>query len=131
MTADGESRSRAVLRSLQTAIDSRDPGELLSLFADEPAMLIGTSGDGRTPATRRDYLTAVATQPERLFWDWREVVPFYETTDVIGFAGFGDVVVTSEEGEWRAPIRATLLAVETSNGWRIKQFHGSIPANFS
>ena len=120
-----------MLRSLQAAIDSRDPDTLLSLFADEPAMLIGTSGDGRTPATRRDYLTAVATQPDRLYWDWQEVIPFYETEDAIGFAGFGDVVVISEEGEWRAPIRATLLAVERRDGWRIKQFHGSIPANVS
>ena len=94
-------------------------------------MLIGTSGDGRTPQTRRDYLTAVATQPERLYWDWHEVIPFYETEDVVGFAGFGDVVVASEEGDWRAPIRATLLASDTGNGWRIKQFHGSIPAGFS
>ena len=92
-------------------------------------MLIGTSGDGRTAASRKDYLTAVATQPERLFWDWREVIAFYETEEVIGFAGFGDVVVISDEGESRAPIRATLLAVETSDGWRIKQFHGSIPAD--
>lgn len=131
MTSHGESRGRAVLRSLQAAIDSRDPDELLTLFDDEPSMLIGTGGDGRTPASRRDYLTAVATQPERLYWDWHEVIPFYETEDVIGFAGFGDVVLTSEEDEWRAPIRATLLAVETANGWRIKQFHGSIPATFS
>lgn len=131
MTSDGESRSRAVLAALQAAVDSRDPDSLLSLFADEPAMLIGTSGDGRTPAARRDYLTAVATQPERLRWDWHEVIPFYETPGAIGFAGFGDIVVVDDEGERRAPIRATLLAVETSDGWRIKQFHGSIPSNLS
>src|SRR3954447_19928676 len=120
MTSDAVSRGTAVLAALQAAVDSRDPDQLWILFDDEPSMLIGTSGDGRTPATRRDYLTAVATQPERLHWDWHEVIPFYETDDVIGFAGFGDVGVTSEEGEWRAPIRATLLAVETGNGWRIK-----------
>jgi SnoaL-like protein len=131
MTSDGESRARAVLCLLQAAVDSRDPHELLTLFEDEPAMLIGASGDGRTPALRKDYLTAVASQPERLFWDWHEVVGFYETEDVIGFAAFGDIVMVSEEGESRAPIRATLLAIETSGGWRIKQFHGSIPANFS
>jgi len=131
MTPDAESRSRAVLAVLQAAVDSRDPDVLLQLFGDEPAMLIGTSGDGRTPATRREYLTAVATQPERLSWEWQEVTPFFETTDVIGFAAFGDVVVTDEEGERRAPIRATLLAAETSAGWRIKQFHGSIPSSVS
>jgi hypothetical protein len=131
MTSDGESRGRIVLAALQAAVDSRDPDQLLILFDDEPSMLIGPSGDGRTPETRRDYLTAVATQPERLYWDWHEVIPFYETEEAVGFAGFGDVVVTSDEGDQRAPIRATLLAVETGHGWRIKQFHGSIPANFS
>src|SRR4051794_14941194 len=131
MTSDAESRSRDVLLALQVAVDSRDPEQLLQLFGDEPAMLIGTGGDGRTPATRREYLTAVATQPARLSWDWQEVTPFFETAGVIGFAGFGDIVVVDNEGERRAPIRATLLALETSTGWRIKQFHGSIPSSFS
>jgi hypothetical protein len=30
-------------------------------------------------------------------------------------------------GEMRAPIRVTVLAVETPDGWRLRQFHGSIP----
>src|SRR3954447_4648423 len=131
MTSDGEARGRAVLRAIQTAVDSRDADELLQLFGDEPAMLIGTGGDGRTPATRRDYLTAVATQPGRLLWDWREVIPFYETDELVAFAGFGDIVVTDDIGQRRAPIRATVMAVETDTGWRIRLFHGSIPSDFS
>src|SRR3954464_14689873 len=116
MTSDGESRSRAVLQALQTAVDSRDADELLQLFSDEPAMLIGTGGDGRTPETRREYLTAVVTQTERLFWDWREVIPFHETDELIAFAAFGDIVVTDEKDQRRAPIRASVLAVEVSSG---------------
>src|SRR4051794_3133171 len=113
MTSDGESRGRAVLQALQTAVDSRDANELLRLFDDGPAMLIGTGGDGRTSATRREYLTAVATQAGRLLWDWREVIPFYETDEMVAFAGFGDIVVTDDVGQRRAPIRATVMAVET------------------
>ena len=131
MTSDGESRSRAVLDALQAAVDSRDPDTLMQLFGDEPAMLIGAGADARTSAARREYLTAVATQPERLSWDWREIIPFFESSDVIGVAGFGEIVVADEEGERRAPFRATVLAVETDAGWRIKQFHGSIPSTFS
>src|SRR3954471_18808165 len=131
MTSDAEGRSRAVLLALQAAVDSRDPDELLQLFSDEPAMLIGAGGDGRTPASRREYLTAVATQPGRLSWDWHEVTPFFEAAGAIGFAGFGEIVVVDDQGERRAPIRATLLAVETSAGWRIKEFHGSIPSSLS
>ena len=131
MTSNGETRSRAVLQALQTAVDSRDAEQLLRLFGDEPAMLIGTGGDGRTPETRRAYLTAVATQPERLHWDWREVIPFYETDESIAFAAFGDIVVTDESDQRRAPIRATVLADETATSWRIRLFHGSIPSSFS
>jgi uncharacterized protein (TIGR02246 family) len=131
MTSNGETRSRAVLRTLQTAVDSRDANELLQLFGEEPAMLIGTGGDGRTPDARREYLTAVATQPERLHWDWREVIPLYETDELIAFAAFGDIVVTDEKAQRRAPIRATVLAVETASEWRIRLFHGSIPSSFS
>jgi SnoaL-like domain len=120
-----------VLTALQAAVDSRDADVLIRLFDPESAMLIGTGGDGRTPSARRDYLTAVATQPERLRWDWDEVIPFYETIDIIGFAAFGDIVVTDDDGERRAPFRATLLAAHTSDGYRIRQFHGSIPSTLA
>jgi SnoaL-like domain len=131
MTSDGETRGRAVLRALQTAVESRDADQLQQLFDDEPAMLIGTGGDGRTPETRREYLTAVATQPARLLWEWSEVIPIYETDEFVAFASFGDIVVTDDLGERRAPIRATVMAVETEVGWRIRLFHGSIPSDFS
>src|SRR4051794_30321246 len=131
MTSDGETRGWAALGALQAAVDSRDADQLQGLFGDEPAMLIGTGGDGRTPETRRAYLTAVATQPARLRWDWGEVIPFYETDDLVTFAAFGDIVVTDEEGERRAPIRATVMAAESETGWRIRLFHGSIPSEFS
>src|SRR5438445_11804386 len=128
MTSDAVSRGTAVLAALQAAVDSRDPDQLWILFDDEPSMLIGTSGDGRTPETRRAYLTAVATQPERLHWAWREVIPFYETDESIAFAAFGDIVVTDESDQRRAPIRATVLADETATSWRIRLVHASIPS---
>src|SRR3954451_10805824 len=98
MTSDAESRSREVLLALQVAFDSRDPDKLLLLFGDEPAMLIGTGGDARTTAGRRGYLTAAAPHPTPLRWDWQAVTPFFEGAGVIGFAGFGDIVVVDEEG---------------------------------
>jgi hypothetical protein len=33
-------------------------------------VLIGSAGDGRDTDGVRAYLTAVATQPESLRWDW-------------------------------------------------------------
>ena len=127
MSADGVGRARSVLEALQDAVDSRDPERLIGLFAD-PAVLIGTSGDGRDRAGLRSYLTEVATQPESLRWDWHDVVPFHDEPDVLAFAAFGDVVVSDGSTEQRAPIRASLVAAPVDGGWRIKHFHGSIPS---
>ena len=121
--------AQTVLRELQSAVDARDPAALISLF-DDPAVLVGTGGDGRNREALRRYLTAVATQPESLRWEWNEVVPFHHGEGVLGFAGFGDVVVSDGSGERRAPIRVTILAVETPDGWRLREFHGSIASDF-
>src|SRR3954466_1918236 len=112
MTSAAVTRARAVLDDLQPGVDSRDTDRLHQLF-DEPAILIGTGGDARNGDAVRGYLTAVATQDASLRWQWDEIVPFYEDAMTIGFACFGDIVVTDANGERRAPIRASLLAVET------------------
>jgi hypothetical protein len=75
----------------------------------------------------RRYLIAVATQPGSLRWDWQEVVPFHHDESSLGFAAFGEIVVSDGTTEQRAPIRATLFAVQSPDGWRLRQFHGSIP----
>ena len=129
MHADGTADARAVLAMLQASVDGRDPDALIALF-DEPAVLIGTAGDGRDTDGVRRYLTAVATQPESLRWDWTDIVPFHDEGECLGFAAFGDIVVGDDGAERRAPIRLTLFAVRTSEGWRIRQFHGSIPSDF-
>ena len=85
-------------------------------------MLIGTSGDGRTRGGLVGYLTAVSSSnPFR--WEWSEIVPFFQNGASLGFAAFGEIV----SGDARVPVRATLFAVETPNGWRLREFHGSIP----
>jgi hypothetical protein len=121
--------ARSILDVLQARVDGRDPEALVALF-DEPAVLIGTAGDGRDREALRRYLTAVATQPESLRWEWAEIVPFHQSAGALGFAAFGEIVVSSASGEQRAPIRATLFAVETPDGWKLRQFHGSIPSDF-
>ena|SRR5438552_5483059 len=129
MAADPSDDARAILGTLQAAVDARDGDALVALF-DEPAVLIGTAGDGRTPDALRRYLTAVATQPESLRWEWGQIVPFHQSGGALGFAAFGEIVVSDGSDERRAPIRLTLLAVQTTEGWRIRQFHGSIPSDF-
>ena len=106
--------------------DATAPAALLEFFED-PAVLIGTAGDGRTPEAREAYLEAVTTQPGAVRWDWRETVLFFESADAVGFAAFGDVVLVDDTQELRAPIRGTFFAVRVNGGWRLRQFHGSIP----
>lgn len=115
----------AVLRTLQELIDARDLDGLLDFF--DGGVLIGSSGDGRDRDGVRVYLDAVVQQPGGLRWEWAEVVPFYSTRDVLGFAAFGDVVLVENDSEWRKPIRMTGLAVRNGGRWRLRQFHGSIP----
>ena len=110
--------AHAVLSAIQGAVDSRDPERLAALF-DEQAVLIGTAADARDRDAVVAYLANVAEQGGKLRWDYDDVVEFHRDGDALGFAGFGEVVL----GDFRAPFRATILAV---NG-RIRSFHGSIP----
>ena len=125
MVADWRANARSVLDELQAKVTARDlPG--LRRFFEEPAVLIGTAGDGRTPEAREAYLEAVVAQRAAVLWEWRETLLFYEATDAFGFAAFGDVVLTDVGQAIRAPIRATFFAVRTDRGWRLREFHGSI-----
>ena len=92
-------------------------------------MLIGTGGDGRHSDGLLRYLTAVVTQSASLRWEWEEIVGFHQNDGDLGFAAFGEIVVSDGDGERRAPIRLTIFAVETPAGWKIREFHGSIPSD--
>lgn len=129
MAPDPLTNARAILHTLQTTVDRRDLDALVSLF-DDPAVLIGTAGDGRNRDTLRQYLAAVATQPASLRWEWRDVITFHEDAGALGFAAFGEIIVSVGNDERRAPIRLTIFAVQTQHGWRLRQFHGSIPTDF-
>ena len=126
---DPETDARAILEAIQSAVDARVTDGLVSLF-DERAVLIGTQGDGRNSDGLRRYLSAVVTQPVSLRWEWQDIVPFHHSAGSLGFAAFGEIVVSDSDGERRAPIRLTLFAVQTPNGWRSREFHGSIPSDF-
>jgi Protein of unknown function (DUF2867)/SnoaL-like domain len=128
--SDPVAEAHSILQALQEAVDARDEERLVSLF-DASAVLVGAGADARTSEAIRDYLHAVATQPGSSRWEWQEVVPFHAEPGSIGFAAFGEIVVNDAGCERRAPFRATLLAVESAEGWRLRQFHGSVPSDLS
>ena len=118
--------AQQILDEFQEKVSARDLSALLELFED-PAVLIGMAGDGRTRDGRRDYLTAITKQTAAVRWEWNETFMFYECDSALGFAAFGEVVLADEDQEARAPFRGTFFAVRVSDRWRLRQFHGSIP----
>jgi uncharacterized protein (TIGR02246 family) len=126
---DALAEAKSILRALQAAVDARDADALVALF-DDRAVLIGGAGDGRDAEGLRRYLTAVATQADALRWEWSDVVPFLQESRRLGFAAFGDIVLSQGRTERRAPIRVTVVAVGSPDGWRLHHFHGSIPSDF-
>jgi ketosteroid isomerase-like protein len=128
MTSDWEVAADEVLTELQDRVTARDLPRLLDLFED-PAVLIGTSGDGRTPGSRTQYLASIVTQNAGVQWAWAEKHLFYESDGALGFAAFGEIILTEAEIESRAPFRLTLFVIRAPDGWRIRQFHGSVPKN--
>jgi uncharacterized protein (TIGR02246 family) len=121
--------ARSLLDRLQAAISARDLEPLVDVY-DDDALLVGTSAAAQGRAEVRAYLEAIVTAPESLRWEWADVVVSHHAPGTVAFAGLGAIVVTSPDGERRAPFRLTALAVESPSGWRLRQFHGSIPSDF-
>lgn len=125
--AAAHTTARAILADLQAAVDSRDLDRLDDLF-DEEAVLLGTSAHNLDRGDVRAYLKLVAEQPGALRWEFGDVRVFHDAEATLGIVAIGDVVIAEEGEEARAPFRLTLLAVESDRGWRLRQFHGSIPS---
>jgi uncharacterized protein (TIGR02246 family) len=126
---DATAVARSLLDRLQTAISARDIEAVVDVF-DDAALLIGTSAGARGKAEVRAYLDAIVTAPESLRWEWSDVVVSHHGPGTVAFAGLGEIVVAGPDGERRAPFRLTAVAVESTAGWRLRQFHGSIPSDF-
>ena len=54
---------------------------------------------------------------------------FHDAPEALGFAAVGEVAVTEDDVEQRAPFRLTLVATHSTGGWRLRQFHGSLPSD--
>lgn len=123
--------ARDVLARLQSAADTSTVEALAGVFDDdEDVVLIGTTSHRLGPAGLREYLTLLVEADGRLRWEWDSVHVFLDLPDAVGFACFGQVVVTEDGEPARAPIRMTAVAVPSRDGWRLRQFHGSLPSDW-
>ena len=121
--------AEALLAALQAAVAQKDKAALASLFDDE-AVLFGTAAENLDRAATGAYLARVVDQPGTVRWGWDQVVPLWESNEVLAFAVVGTVGFDDEQGRPDGPrddFRLTCVAVSTDDGWRLRHFHGSVP----
>lgn len=125
-----EETARSVFAELQNAVADHDGDRLNSLFHDD-AVLIGASAYNSGHEAVAAYLRRVADQPASLTWELKEVAVFLAEGDLLGFAALGEVVIVEEDGsEDRSAFRLTLVSRRMPEGWRVLNFHGSIPSDW-
>lgn len=123
--------ARDVLARLQAGADAMTVDALGSVFdTAEDVVLIGGTAHRLGLAGVREYLTLLVEAGSRLRWEWDQVHVFLDTPGAVGFACFGEVVLSDDGEETKAPIRMTAVAVPTPDGWRLRQFHGSLPSEW-
>lgn len=94
-------------------------------------MLIGTSAYNSGPAAVSAYLRRIADQPASLAWELAEVAVFLAEGNLLGFAALDEIVMVEEDGtEDRSAFRLTLVSRRMREGWRVLNFHGSIPSDW-
>lgn len=130
MTGDAEARSRALLGALQEAVAAKDLAAVTDLF-DDGIALFGSGGESVGLPDATAYVARVLEGDEVLRWGWEQVLPLYDVPGVLVFAVIGTVGFDGPDGrptEERDRFRLTCLAVEREGRWRLRHFHGSIPA---
>lgn len=118
-----------LLGDLQRAVSGKDHDAALELFTQDAA-LIGSAAANLTRDATSAYLARVLDQTGHLRWDWDEVVVVDSREDAITFVALGTVRLEGDPADdGPRPIRLTCLAVREQESWRLRLFHGSIPAS--
>lgn len=119
---------RELLDDLQRAVRTKDHGTALDLFTEDAALL-GTAAANFDRDAVSNYLALVFDQTGYVRWDWEEISVLDSRPGAITFVALGSVRMEGDsEGNSTSPFRLTCLAVEESERWRLRLFHGSIPA---
>ncbi len=123
----GVSVADTVLGGLQEAVAAKDLNAVMELL-DEDVVLFGGAAENLDRTQTRSYLERVLAQPGTLRWEWRQVVPLWEGSDVVAFAVVGTVGFDDDLGQpvdGRDDFRLTCVAVRQDDAWRLRHFHGS------
>jgi len=129
MLADCDARAQAKtsLDQLATLVFQRDPVVVFE-FTDD-ALLVGSERD--EIATGRAQLQAfferIFERPMRISWEWDDIRASASGEHCWFFAE-GVVVITTDDGQSRAPYRLSGVLQRSHDRWLWQQFHGSEPA---
>jgi uncharacterized protein (TIGR02246 family) len=127
---DHEQSARRILDQLQDAIAAKDLARLAELL-DNDVVLFGTAAANVGRVATADYLARVVGQDGTIRWEWEQVLPLLDAPDLLVFAATGTVGLDDDQGRptgARDVIRLTCVAVAQEGQWRLRHFHGSIPA---
>jgi hypothetical protein len=117
-----------LLAALQDAVARKDEAALRELF-DEEAVLFGTGAENLDRAQTEAYLARIVADPDVLRWEWDQVVPLWESSEVLAFAAVGTYRFEDAQGRSdgpREPMRLTCVARRSGDAWRLRHFHGSV-----
>lgn len=125
---DGLDRVHDLLAELQDAVREKDLSASLALFTEDAALL-GTAAANLDRDTASAYLARVFDQPGHVSWDWDTIAVLDSRAGAITFVALGTVSLVGDPDHPASdPIRLTGLVVEDGDRWRLRLFHGSIPA---
>ena len=118
-----------ILVDLQDAVRAKDHDRALGLFTQDAALLgTGAASFGREGVS--SYLALVFDQTGFVHWAWDTVSVLDVRPGALTFVALGTVSLEGDpDSEARDPIRLTCLAVEEGGQWRLRVFHGSVPAS--
>ena len=121
-----DDRARALVATLQAAVDGNDHEALVACFAPDPVLAGTTTYVAGADGVRR-YLAAVAQPSNRLHWDLEQYDVYLDQPGLLGFGAVGHVEWDDGEDSARSPFRLTIVAQDLGEGWRVLHFHGSVP----
>jgi uncharacterized protein (TIGR02246 family) len=125
--SSAEDRAQTLLASLQAAVRDKDAAATLAHFTHD-ATLVGTAAANLDRPAIEGYVETVFAQSGYVHWEWDMVTVVDERPGAFTFLALGTVGL--DDGSPDAPrdaFRLTCLAVDETDAWRIRVFHGSVP----
>jgi uncharacterized protein (TIGR02246 family) len=118
-----------LLGELQKVVRAKDHEAALDVFTEDAALL-GTAAANLGRSAVSNYLAAVYGQAGYIRWDWETVSVLDVRAGAVTFLALGTVGLddVGADDYPRDRMRLTCLAVEDGERWRLRLFHGSIPA---